>query len=579
MVSLVDRARRRLAQAAHDDAGFSLTEVIVSLVLIAIVMTAASYFFAVSLHAQTGTKQRQEAVYLADQQLEQIQALPGKHLLDNRSQSAVQSILASPYAASLTSDDITNCPTSATCNYDPTATGTPTVAPTQTLSPINGVTYTVQNYIDPCYRKTVASDSCTAINSAGAQVMYRATVNVYWSAAAGEGCGTSACSYAASTLIDPDSNGDPVFNSNLSHPTITSITPATIAVGASATLTITGTQFLSGATVSIDTGGGTFGTISSNSGTQIVVPFTASSGAAPGSTYAIYVTNPDGGRTTGYNITLVANPTISVSPSSVVASSSTSITITGTDLQTGATLRASRGTISNLSIQSTTKATATYTAPATAGTDTFTWKNAAAADDQGVATATETVTAPAAPTVTSASPTSLTAGSRTTVTVSGSNLTSLTGANWGGGTCTVSASNGSSATLSCTAGSTAGTFNLSVTNAGGTSGNVSLAVTAAPTVTSLCSAVYNSACSSTTFRSGATDTFYVLGTNFSSGAQVSLVANGQTYYNGPATVDSQKQLHFAIYVPSTGGAYYVSATVTVTQNGITATKTVTVYVQ
>src|SRR5579875_1437562 len=427
MVSLIVRARHRLAQAGQADAGFTLTEVIVSLVLIAIVMTAGSYFFIVSLHAQTGTKSRQEAVYLADQQLEYIQAQQGKELINGRTQSTVQALLATPYAASLTADDITNCPTASTCNYDPTATGSsPVTVPTyQNYNSINGVNYTVQSYIDPCYRPTSTSASCTATNSTGAQVMYRATVNAFWTAGAGEGCGAAACSYSASTLIDPDSKGDPTFNSNISHPVISAISPSTIAVGGTATLTITGSQFLSGATVSVDGGGGTLGSITSNSGTQIVVPFTASSTATPGSTYNVYVTNPDGGRSTGYTITLVAGPTISVAPSSVTAGSSTAITISGTDLESGATLTASRGSISNLSIQSSTRATATYTAPATAGNDTFTWTNAAATDDQGVATATETVTQ-SQPTVTGVNTGGAltTGGAAQTVTLTGTGFAS-----------------------------------------------------------------------------------------------------------------------------------------------------------
>ena len=230
----------------------SLVEVIVSLSLISIVMAAAGLFFVNNLRATGGQSQRQEAVFLANRQLETVQALSPSQLLTGRSNTAVSTLLATSGASTLTSQDWTS-----SGNYDAAAgSGSTAAVPTSQTTTVNSIVYTIRTFINLC---TLQSDgSCVpgASQPAGDTRLYRVTVDASWSPATNSGCGTSGCDYSASSLVDP--HGDPKFNSNISHPQITSVSPTTVGSGAARNLTITGSAFVAGATVSIDTGAGTF---------------------------------------------------------------------------------------------------------------------------------------------------------------------------------------------------------------------------------------------------------------------------------------------------------------------------------
>ena len=91
--------------------------------------------------------------------------------------------------------------------------------------------------------------------------------------------GTATCS--ACLTIDP-------------HATIKTISPTSIAAGASTTISVTGANFVSGLTVATTIPGATVGTPTSVTSTSLSVSVTVPAGVTAGN-YVLKVTNPDGG--------------------------------------------------------------------------------------------------------------------------------------------------------------------------------------------------------------------------------------------------------------------------------------------
>ena len=121
-------------------------------------------------------------------------------------------------------------------------------------------------------------------------------------------------------------------------PTISSASPGALGQGAtSRTVVITGSGFVSGATVSFGTGV-TVNSTTFDSASQLTANVTVGAGATTGAT-AITVTNPDGGSGTG-SFTVDPAPTISsVSPSTLGRPvSNQTVTITGTGFTGGSAL-------------------------------------------------------------------------------------------------------------------------------------------------------------------------------------------------------------------------------------------------
>ncbi len=126
------------------------------------------------------------------------------------------------------------------------------------------------------------------------------------------------------------------FTITSSGPTITSITPSTTPAGSAFTLTVTGTNFLSGATVSLN---GTALATTFVSATQLTAAVPANLVAQAG-TAQITAANPGGTASNAVTLTITTRPPAltSISPSSVTQGSATFIlTVTGTGFVAGAT--------------------------------------------------------------------------------------------------------------------------------------------------------------------------------------------------------------------------------------------------
>jgi len=153
----------------------------------------------------------------------------------------------------------------------------------------------------------------------------------------------------------------------LGVPTVTGIGPSSGTANGGTAVTITGTNFLSGATVKF--GGTTATNVSVTSGTTI----TATTPAHAAGTVDVVVTNTDGLSGTlsgGYSYTSSGGgaPTVTgIGPSSGTANGGTAVTITGTNFLSGATVKLGGTTATNVSVTSSTTITATTPAHA-AGT-------------------------------------------------------------------------------------------------------------------------------------------------------------------------------------------------------------------
>ncbi len=204
---------------------------------------------------------------------------------------------------------------------------------------VGGTTYTVRTFIDQCYVSVAANQTCTKTDSGNGWV-YRITVDVAYSLSGGRSCGATSCQFVASTLRDPGT--DACFNVNVDYagcstlqPTITVITPNTVTTNSSSTITLTGTNFDPGATVSIDTGG-SVSNVTRVSSSSVTFTLTTDNTVAAVGTRTIKLTNPNGKFAYGtMTITTSAMNVTSVSPSPVNTGATTTLTISGSGFQSG----------------------------------------------------------------------------------------------------------------------------------------------------------------------------------------------------------------------------------------------------
>ncbi len=534
---------RATAQARHalpadtltplGDEGLSLIEVMVSLLVLAVVMAAAASFFINSLRSTDSQGQRQIAVTLANQALEQTQSQTPAALLTGRTQSSVQALLATPGAAALTAQDFTS-----SGNYDPSPIGPPAI-PTTVTQVANGTSYTIRTFIDICYLAS-GGGSCGRTSSAGATQLYRITVDVTWSGGKGSQC-SGGCDYSASTIID--AHGEPTFKTNISTPHITGISPSAAAVLTTRTLTITGTGFVSGAFLQITGSAATFSPVTTNTGIQIVVDLTAGNNSG---SYTLYVVNPDGGRAST-SFTITPPPVItSISPSAGSPPGGSAVTVTGTGFQNGATMTMTGGSVSGVSWVSPTQMTATLTPDGSlegANAATVTVTN----PDFGVGSAGWTVNQ-STPTITSVSPNFATVGVPKLVTISGSNFMTggtLTMTNGTVSGLTYLSSSSLQATVTISAGAS-GTSTLTEANPDGGSATAVLTIIPLPAITSV---------SPNTAKQNISTSVTLTGTGFQAGATVTMTKG--TILSSSVTSSTTIALTIKVSVGQSGTATFV----------------------
>ena len=324
-------------------------------------------------------------------------------------------------------------------------------------------------------------------------------------------------------------------------PTVTSVSPNTGSTTGGTAVTITGTNFAAGATV-------TFG---SNAATNIVVvsgtQITATSPAGGAGAVTVTVTNPGvPGGSLANGFTYVVVPTVtSVSPNSGTTAGGTGVTITGTNFAAGATVTFGSNAATNIVVVSGTQITATTPAGG-AGAVTVT---VTVNGQNGSLASGFTYVVP--PTVTSVSPNTGSTTGGTAVTISGTNFAAGATVTFGSNAATnIVVVSGTQITATTPAGS-AGAVTVTVTNPGVPGGSLANGYTyvVVPTVSSVSP-------NNGPVAGGTAVT--ITGTNFGAGAAVTIGGTAATN----VVVVSGTQITATTPAHAAG-----AATVTVTVNG------------
>jgi IPT/TIG domain/Quinohemoprotein amine dehydrogenase, alpha subunit domain III len=313
-----------------------------------------------------------------------------------------------------------------------------------------------------------------------------------------------------------------------SKPTVVSASPGSRGQGASAqAITITGSHFLSGASVAFSGTGVTVNSTTFKSSTELTASVTIAAGATTGARN-ITVTNPDSATGTGTAIfTVNAAPSVETgNPGSRgQGASSQTVAIKGKNFVTGATSSFGPGiTVNSTTFKSSTELTANITieASASAGVRSVSVTN----PDFGVGSA-SAFTVNAGPAVTSAGPSSRPQGATfQTVTIKGAGFVSGATPSFGPGvtvnSTTFKSSGELSVKISVESGASTGARTVAVTNPDTGTGSLANAFTvnAAPNVESI---------SPSSRAQGTTgQTVTIKGTGFASGASASFSGSSIT---------------------------------------------------
>lgn len=209
--------RRRAGE--DRDAGFTLIEILVAMVLMAIVMSSLAVFFIGAQKSSSALRMRQSATVVADAAMDNVHAIDVTKILAGRDKTSSDAQWAAPpVGVDLTSmtelyDTTTPAPASgfgATLSTDPTSgqpMGLPTVPETKK---VNGTPFNVSYMIGQCYVPD-GGGACTKTGTATSVRMDRIVVAVNWTIK-GLACPLHICAYVIGSLLSPV--GDPTFNVN-----------------------------------------------------------------------------------------------------------------------------------------------------------------------------------------------------------------------------------------------------------------------------------------------------------------------------------------------------------------------------
>ncbi|MEJ2009150.1 MAG: IPT/TIG domain-containing protein [Acidobacteriota bacterium] len=283
------------------------------------------------------------------------------------------------------------------------------------------------------------------------------------------------------------------FTYTSSSPTVSGVSPSSGPIAGGTAVTVAGTNFVSGATISF---GGTAATgVSFVSSTQLRATTPAHAAGA----VSVAVTNPDGGSATvadAFTYATSTSPTVSsVSPNSGPVAGGPAVTVTGTNFASGATISFGGVAGLNVSFVSSTQLNATTPAHA-AGT-----VNVAVTNPDGVSAALSNgfTYGSSTPTVGSVSPMSGPADGGTQITITGTNFQSGAAVSVGGLAANSITVTNSTTIQAVTPAHSPGPVSVTVTNSGGQSATLSSGFTyhsvglswTAPTSTTVTVSGYN----------------------------------------------------------------------------------------
>ena len=190
-------ARRRA------DDGFTLVEVMISIMVISVVMGALTAFFVSGMSLTRMQGGRQVAAQLAVDAVERVRKLEPASLLSGRDRQSVDTQWAHPLAGVDLSGMQKIYDPDAASGAGPSAT-LPTSQRTVTL---DGVPYGQHWYVGACWQPQGGGACSTGSHYAE---MYRVIVAVTWT---DHNCAVAGCVYVTATLIS-SKYPDPLFNVN-----------------------------------------------------------------------------------------------------------------------------------------------------------------------------------------------------------------------------------------------------------------------------------------------------------------------------------------------------------------------------
>jgi hypothetical protein len=266
----------------------------------------------------------------------------------------------------------------------------------------------------------------------------------------------------------------------LTGPTLTSISPSTGIAGTALTVTLTGTNFVAGATT-VNVGGGvTASNFAVSSSTSMTAQFTVDAAAGLGP-HNVTVTTPQG--TSGavvFNVVPAAPGVTGLNPQGAQQGQIVTVTITGSGFVTGGTSVSVGGSgvaVSNVNVQSSTSMTVTLTIDqeATPGSHPLTVTTAG-----GTSSPINFTVNAAVPTLSGISPASGTRGTSVTVTLTGTHLNDPFASVSAGTGVTVAITQRQGTTMTATftiaANASTGAHSVSVSGSAGQSNAVSFTV-------------------------------------------------------------------------------------------------------
>ena len=370
--------------------------------------------------------------------------------------------------------------------------------------------------------------------------------------------GVGPCIGAACSATDLSDLFQPVAISTV--PTLTSISPASGAQGASVNGTLTGDNFVSGATVNVSTAGVTSSNVVIASATQITATLNISATAPVGNASVTVTTMAGTSGPVSFNV--IGVPTLtSISPSTGSQGSSVPVTLTGTNFVAPLTVNigGTGTTVSNVVVVSSTSVTANLAVAASAGVGQYNVSVTTSAGTSGNVSFSVTAAGSMVPTLTSITPSSGSPGTSVNVTLTGTNFTPQAGVRLAGASAAqgnVVVVNATTITATFTLSSTVATgpHNVYVVTSAGNSNIVPFTVVSAPPPPTLTSI------SPATGAQGASVKVTLTGTNFVSGATVNVSTAGVTTSN--VVIASATQITATLNISATAPVGNASVTVT-----------------
>ncbi len=207
-------ARRRDAEPRDD--GFMLLEAIISISLIVVIMSALTTFFVTASRSTSELRGRQTASQLADSAVDRIRMMQPSDTYAGRSTTAV----TAQFQAAPT--EVAGWLNSMTAVSDDSG-ATPKLPMVETAT-VNGLAYSLTNYIGSCTVATVSSPGaqCTTPSTdpnLSVSKFVRVVMAVSWN---DNRCAGSTCRFITATLLSADS--DPDFLLNDAPPAVPVIT-------------------------------------------------------------------------------------------------------------------------------------------------------------------------------------------------------------------------------------------------------------------------------------------------------------------------------------------------------------------